>query len=399
MHVREIPDDAPDVEDARRREFRPLFDVIDEMDKHRQNIEKQYRQRNLTIGLASELMGHDILTMWAGLSQIPEAGIRCAVGNRAALDKAVQGLGDRPQLVIDPLGLITLYHLPCRDELLAFCGPLITSQSVRDEFLKIAESRRADTPQGFTTITRQKIGSGYTAVEFPAEAVAEHAAQAQALRDWVEANTQVQPVGLLLSKQGGHWKQMRNTLGEAYADPLFIAKEANLLLWTDDDALRQVAEHELGVTGVWSQVVLTRAAQTGAISGEAKEDAVIWLASRNYRYTSVSVETVVRAAEQAAWLPTPQLLSVLRVLGGEYSDLTGIPIAVEAMYELFRKKVPSLRFEALIVALVDSVTRGRNRQATLKRVSTLLSQRFYLAPIHASRIMAIIKAWTIANPI
>ena len=161
MRVRDIPDDAPDVDEARRREFKPLFDMLDQDTTRRRTVEGQYRDNWLPLGLIGKLLGHDIRTMWVGFALNSDVGIRCCVGSVEERTEAARQFEGNSPLVADPLAFITLYHLPCRDALMPMIGKLVTSQSVIDEFRAIVERRRLDKPEGFMKVG--KADNGYVA--------------------------------------------------------------------------------------------------------------------------------------------------------------------------------------------------------------------------------------------
>lgn len=390
MRVPDV-DDAPDADEARRQALRPVLDTIDRNAQQWREMETAYQEKWIPLHAIGKRAGHDLRTMWIGFTRRPGVGVRCCSGDTGKLDEAVRLLQGSPRLVADPLALLTLYHLPCRDAVLATTGKLITSQSVLDEFRDIAEHQKADRPDGHTAVGR--VEDGYVVENVTGDDVEAMVREGEALHSWVNSNTEVHPVRLLLKDSTPELRQFRQTIEAAYADPIFIAKEAGLPLLTDDGSLRLMAAQWFSVGGIWTQALLVHALNIGAIDANTYDDAAIWLVQHSYNYTFVRPETITRAASQAKWRAAPPYTSVLGVLGGTTSDDSAVGVAVEVMRLLSLENLISIHLDALLTTLLDAVAAGRDTRKLLASMEKQIHQRFLLVPLQGEQIIAVVNAW------
>ena len=72
-------DDSEEIDDKER--FQPMFDRIDQRQEYLDQIEKLYKEKHLTIGTFTKLVGSNSLDTWGTLMSNPDLGIRCSIGD------------------------------------------------------------------------------------------------------------------------------------------------------------------------------------------------------------------------------------------------------------------------------------------------------------------------------
>ena len=121
---------------------------------------------------------------------------------------------------------------------------------------------------------------------------------------------------------------------------------------------------------------------------------MIHLVTANYHHTTVNANTVIEAARQSNWIPDVPLTQVLKILSGKYCDEDpAIAIAVEFVYQLWQAPIILQKRDALIIAALNTITEGRNRQQVLRKFMIGIQQRFNLLPLDISQIVSIVRAW------
>ncbi len=86
-------------------------------------------------------------------------------------------------------------------------------------------------------------------------------------------------MGLAIGEE--HYKKLRGLLGRSSVDSILVAKERGECLFSDDLLLREVADTDWNVKGVWSQAILIKLLEAGSISLEQYHDSVKKLVSGN----------------------------------------------------------------------------------------------------------------------
>ena len=133
-------DDSAEIDDKER--FQPMFDRIDQRQEYLDQIEKLYKENNLTIGSFTQLVGSNSLDTWGSLMGIPELGIRCSIGDIEERNNALNLLNhSKPKLVVDIISLITLHSLDAADTVVSAFGKLCIAQSTIDELQSIISER------------------------------------------------------------------------------------------------------------------------------------------------------------------------------------------------------------------------------------------------------------------
>ena len=70
-------DISAEIDDKER--FQPMFDRIDQRQEYLDQIEKLYKEQNITIGRFAKLVGSNSLDTWGTLMGNRDLGIRCRI--------------------------------------------------------------------------------------------------------------------------------------------------------------------------------------------------------------------------------------------------------------------------------------------------------------------------------
>ena len=133
-------DDSDEIDDKER--FQPMFDRIDQQQEYLDQIEKLYKEKYLTIGCFTNLVGSNSLDTWGSLMGNPELGIRCSIGDIEERSSVLNLLNhSKPKLVVDIISLITLHSLDAADTVVSAFGKLCIAQSTIDELQSIISER------------------------------------------------------------------------------------------------------------------------------------------------------------------------------------------------------------------------------------------------------------------
>jgi tetratricopeptide (TPR) repeat protein/DNA-binding XRE family transcriptional regulator len=98
-------------------------------------------------------------------------------------------------------------------------------------------------------------------------------------------------------------KSVTDFIGLYGAEAISLAKQTNTILWTDDVIEAQLGAGMFGTTGVWTQCVLARLADVGALTREDYVTATAKLVAFEYAGTYVDGAVFIECARQSQYDP------------------------------------------------------------------------------------------------
>ena len=352
-----------------------------------------YKEGMLTIGALAQRLNMHPLNVWGNLMYEDDAEIYCCRGAAEERDMALKLLENQNvTLVIDLVSLMTIYDLKVHNIVVETFGKLGIAQSTIDDIQQKIHELRGMSAQGFMMIGHRD--GQYVRQEITADQVQENREYLEKLVEWIRQNCNLFPVSAAGNMDREKRKRLEEFLGKSFADTMLIASESGNLLWSDDYRLRLFAAHRYNADGVWTQIVLDACKERKQLEEDEYIKAVIHLVTSKYHHTAVDVDTVIEAARQSDWIHDFPLTQVLKILNGKYCDEdSAIAIAVEFVYRLWQAPIILQKRDALIIAVLNTITEGRNRPQALNRFMRGIQQRFNLRPLAIPAIVSIVEAW------
>jgi hypothetical protein len=136
----------------------------------------------------------------------------------------------------------------------------------------------------------------------------------------------------------------------------------------------------------------------GTLDRGKYNECVIQLINLNYRHTIIDALNLVEAAKHSGWAPKPPYTTVLRILGGQYSnENSALIVGANFLYELFKQTMLTQQRDQLILALLDTITSKRNPRIVIGKLKKLLERRFYIIPLSLGQVFSIIDSWQMVH--
>jgi len=357
-----------------------------------QTIEDYYRQGHLTIGSIAKLAGRDLLATTIHLAVRQDLGIYSSTGSRAEYETALQNVRSSSGLVLDPVSIIILDLLKARDIFVDRYAPLVIAQSTLDEFNKVLALRSVGGMQPGLTVFREK-GELYKE-EISAENKRKQLESLQSLIEWIRAHCSVQPVDLVLTMNKSERGKMEEIFGVPTFESLLLAKGNGLLLYTEDGRMRNFAEKEHQVNGIWTHCLMTDALSKGYITEDQFKDLTISLLSLNIHHVPITSDILVTAAKKSSWRVDYPFSSVLFNLTGVRSEEnSSVVVAGEFIYALWTQALAPLTRDVLLLALLDAITSHRKRDVVMRKIEIVIGNKFRLWPRALKALLAIVETW------
>jgi hypothetical protein len=326
------------------------------------------------------------------LGSRPEIGIFSTNGSPQDYDKAQALLTPPNGMVIDITSIIMMEFLGIKELLSANYSPFIIAQSTLDELNRILALRSLGGSQPSLTIFQQ--GGELFKQEITVEEKQKQINSLSSLIQWLISFTSIKPVKLALSMKKADKDEMDKFFGASMFDSLLIAKEDDLIFYTEDGRFRLFAEKEHTVKGVWTHSVIKDAFNKGFITAEQYNDYTLSLLSMNIHHVSIDSKILFVAAQKAQWRVDYPLLSALfNLSGSRCAEDAAIIVAGEFIYSLFMQTISSLNKETIIIAVLDSICSRRNLQTVTNKLAAYLAQKFRLWPQASNTIVGLIQSW------
>lgn len=392
--VRKVKVEIPKKEGELPKGTETIFDDISRQHDRNLQVEKLYREGKITIGAFANLISRDVVDVWGGLVSNPDLGIKCCRGNAQERSNATSLIhADSVKLIIDAISIMTLNAIDAGDEIIERFGKLGISQSSIDIFSQTISERKGMQSKGFMVIGKE--GDRFVRQEFSAQDIKRNLEHLEKTMAWIEKNCETIPCNVALTVKREQRKHLEELIGSSFIESILIASEPGAILYSDDERFRSLAKGEFDTDGVWTQVLLMQCMEEGILSKEKYNDMVIRLATLSYRHTSIDAGVLIEAAKQSEWLPKPPYTTVLKILGGQYSDeKSALIVGTNFLYELW-KQPPILiqKRDQIILSILNALTSRRNPRIIISKLAKMLERKFYLIQPALQEVFSIIKAW------
>ena len=373
-------------------DFSPLLTVLDKRHACVTQLTRLYQEKGLPLGTISKLAGIRLVEAWAGMMGWQNGRIRSALGSFAERNKADSALDGSEEVVADLVSLLTMAYLGLLDRLPKRFSKISVPQSVLDEInLTIAGNVLGGRPSA----TLGKSGDRYFQREITAEELARGKTFLEGLRDFVESSTEVVPVPSLLEIPPERIDSLRKILPECALACVLAAKERNTILFSDDLGLRQVAEGEWKVTGVWVQPVLLDLLKHNGITKDEYHDALQKLILANYFFISINHEDVLYLLNKNRWDISREIAKVFATLQAPDCDEDpAVALIADLIRTVWLEPIMEHQREMILDLALNSLASNRLSVRAILKLKIELNRRFaLLLPVQLQAVMHTISLW------
>lgn len=380
-------DDA-DAEDS-------LKQVLENVDAQHTRVRQaisSYKQGVVTIGMLAKMLGSGELDTIYGLMSEPDNGIIMASTGVSNLSESLKALEGKPRIVVDLSGIISITNLKITKQIIENFGKPFVAPSVLDDLQQELSSIKDSTDSGYGTIAKR--GKNYIRDEVTPDRVQKRADYIQGLINWVKDHAEVSPVRSALKMDATERHKAEEVIGKASLDSALLAQGKNRVFFTDDERLRMIAKVEFKVDGVWSQAVLTKLHDQGAITLDSYHAGIVRLAAAHYRHTSIAGDTLISAAKEAKWTPGSPFTDVVsEVTRRDITEESLVYVATGFLQQLWRQPLTFTQRQFLTQYIVAEMKRRTvYNPDILDKLASYIRSAFRLNPTAAAEIIEIIQA-------
>ena len=378
-------DDSAEIDDKER--FQPMLDRIDQRQEYLNQIEKLYKENNLTIGQFAILVGSNSLDTWGSLMSIPELGIRCSLGDTEARNSILNRLNHpKPKLVVDIISLITLHSLDAADIVVGTFGKLCIAQSTIDELQSIISEREGMWSKREGMVVGKK-GNQYIKQIIKPEETKQEIKYLKDIIHWIRNNCEVGQATVGSEMNQLRRRELNDMLQQHFLDTVLLASQPEHLLFSDDGRLRHYAKTSLNsdaetnfqIDGVWTQVLLEHCVKQDRLDKADYDEMTIKLVCSHYYHTQFGADLLMEVAKRSNWKLSEPYNSFVLALGEERMHLqSALDAAVDFLFTLWEESIFFRQKEFLTLGLLTGLTYGRNAHTVLNRLEHLIQNQHRL---------------------
>lgn len=350
-----------------------------------QRILDVYQSQSLPLSFAAALIGKDPLDAWSGL---PSVGIKFQVC-RGTLPEREEALRTVKQYgpkgcVLDAITLSTVRRLGLEKAVIAVCGPMSTTQSIIDllAYRDFEAKQNIDKKQGYIGWRDNRL----VVEEFSAEMMKNVADERAKELSWARSFASIVPT-IPKKDFSAETRTILEMVGHVASDPAIAASGNDLLLLSEDMALRHWATATFQVLTSWLQPVLVVAQAMGHINRDEYCEAVNILSLSGHTLMSLDAGCLIHAARKSNFKLASDLSRLLSVIGGPSADMRTNTVVlsafIDAMWEecsdeLSVKRIASEGFAAITTGrqedqrqIIAVILRQLQRKKTLMNAHAL----------------------------
>ena len=378
-------DDSAEIDDKER--FQPMFDRIDRRQEYLDQVEKLYKEENITIGCFTNLVGSNSLDTWGSLMGNPELGIRCNIGDIEERNNALNLLNhSKPKLVVDIISLITLHSLDAADIVVSAFGKLCIAQSTIDELQRIIREREGMWSKREGMIVG-KEGNRYVKQIINPKEMKQGIEYLKNIIHWIRENCEVGQATVGLEMNQLRRRELNDMLQQHFLDTALLASQPGHLLFSDDGRLRHYAKTSLNsdagtnfqIEGVWTQVLLEHCVKQNRLDKADYDEMTIKLVCSHYYHTQFDANLLMETAKRSNWKLAEPYNSFVLALGEERMNLdSALDVSVDFLFKLWEESISFREKEFLTLGLLTGLTYGRNAHTVLNRLEYLIQNKHAL---------------------
>lgn len=362
-------------------DFKPIFDVIDQGDNYQKHVDQLYRGTIATIGSNSTLLKENPIRYWGKITS-SDIGLY-SIGPREEYHLAMQELKNGKGMVIDIVGLLTLFHVDAIDKLSKIPNKAYVVSTTIDLVEKQIAALSKDLKED--TMSVSKMGNQYVHNTVTIEQKNKHIENlTHFLAQIREYSVVVTPA---ISNNHFEKKEKDKVLGEAFYDVGQYALKNNLLMFSDDLKFRSIMRQMHSTQSMSSFIFLQYLLQKDIITSEEYNNNISSMVKMNYRVIPVNADVLFdlfKSSNFRIGYPFVNGCDIIRV--DMLGDSSAVKLCINFLYNVYTQ---TSAFDRGFVCqyIIRKYFVDRDYVPAKRIFTTYLNARFYLLPQQKAEIL------------
>lgn len=352
-----------------------------------------YKNGKITIGMVSKYFNKNIIELWSSFVQDSSIGILNNFGNKDEISKTNEIFSLDRKIVIDQITLNTLVNIKIDSGILGKTKKYYVSQSLLDEINEYKSE--VESFNGLKSFKVYKNGDNYLREDKNEEIIKSQKKYLDTLLNIIQKYCQIIPLDAKIISEVGEYDKMKKLIGVSSINSVFLAKQLNALLYSDDLMLRNFAKTEFNVDGIWTQYYLQKLMFDNVLQTEEYCNYVISLSDMNYKHTSINAEILIHCLKNTSWKVDSSVNKLFSILNGNNSDfIPAVMVAVDFTFLLWNQLISNILRDNVFILILNNLVKYRDTHKVISLFASALQNKFYLIPISYNELIKIINDWS-----
>lgn len=374
-------------------DFEKISKIISSRSNTFQEAMKLYKTSGLTVGVVGNMLGLAAHEAWEALLTNHKGLTFCSNGSQQDLTRNTSILSkvNPPKLVADITSIYLSRLLKIEDEIVRCFGKLLIAPTTLFPLYRKLEDIKKSRKTGLVSLVEQD-GVLYRN-EYTPNDVENNIRYFEDLIKWIENNCETMPHQNGFNIERNHKEQLIEILMTEFLDTVLIIKDENYLLFSEDERFAGLASIEFKVQRTWMQPILITLKNKGFITEEEYKEKLLTLTLTNLSHIHFDASILLKAVQEANWLPEPKFIQILKRLQGTRAEIgSAIDVAVEFIIGI-DSVYGTPKYQKLIGNLLSHLTYGRDKNKTLNLLIQKVVIKLHSVPFMRLRILVAIRKW------
>jgi len=375
-----------------KKDFKALFDSLDQSEKIDNQIYDYYHKKIFTIGTCAGLRNQNPIKFWSQVLGNPNLGIYSIGADHTEFQTAELLLSNGKGIVIDLVSILTLASIEKLELLEAIPNDKVIARSSIECIDELIREFKGGGAGGYMTLG--KVNGEYVKDHVSNEQVVNGIIYYENILKWVEKNCEIMPCTAALTMNSAQKEEYNKVLGKVAIDSILIAKEHDFLLLADEEALRGIAWNDFRVKGFPCHTLLSYGLHRKILHPTIFVQEVAKLISLGYKFLPVNAEILMKCAEIAEYKTAfPFDLAIQTLWSTNSSEDSSIHVAAEFFYQLYAIPLPTAARRDLITSVLNTLINGRSPRTVNQKLSILIEIKFKLLQQEKKAVNSMIDAF------
>ena len=351
-----------------------------------------YQEGKIPLHVLGEPFGITAFEAILNLAIDIDVEIRCCIGSTVAREQSKELIRSCNTLVLDMSAIGTLFLLDMVSYLDRFQVDLVVPQGVVNSLRQmVANEDLIRGRSGFLV----KAGQGIAMQKTTPEQIKSQKNKLRDLISALERHCKIEACERLAGMDPEKRETLVEFFGQYGAEAMVLANLPERVLWSDDLVQAKIANSELGVSRVWTQLFLEIAADSGEIDKEALLVASAKLTGFRYSFTSQWPETILQAGILAEWkIERAPLSQALKTFSDDSIDLMQIiRLFAGFLGKMYLELNIPLTRENITIAILEEISTKENGILGIRALRRILPDIFRLNIIGLDHASQTIDSW------
>ncbi len=335
-----------------------------------------YKQGKFPISAVAKLIHASQYEIFPSFQVMKGNRIFASYGSTTDQKIQMDAISSATSITLDITGLLTLSYLGFLSILQARFENIYIHQSMIDEIDELVFKRRFELKNGARYIGYHE-GRPYFEETSPTQ-IDQNIKFLNELRSFLSEKCHVVAISPETASKVQFAEEARENLDELAIFLILVAKSTNSPIYTDDAAIRSLANNIAGTTGFWSQILLNDAMDKNIISKDQYDSAVAKLIKSNYFFVSVNKDLIISLLEKSVYTVSDDYVnSILQGLRGPESDENlSIGIAAETLKAIWLSNAKIEQKMFILDAILRNLFTERSKDIVVVKLTHTLKRIF-----------------------